>query len=327
MKRINKYDNLKGFAILLIIFGHLPSMLASGVDNKIVYLIHLPIFFFVAGYFSKTTSDQPLKIFKRLILPYILFSIMWWVFLVYIVQTTYKGILFLNPGFALWFLTVLIIMKFSLYIFDKLKYPILISIIIALISGFINIPPGLLGITRALTYMPLFLTGYCFKKNSLHEKIPDLLKKKHVSWIILVLLLVIGVVVCHLTSPRLMMQIPFEASHRRRPFFRFIVIMIGISFALVFNNLMTDKECFLTKFGKNSMVVYLLHPYFIRYYISPMIMDNFNQGILGLGVEIVIAFIITFILSRDIFTKCYNKIIDLIFNILPQHEKIDKKEV
>lgn len=62
--RINKFDNLKGFAIFLIVLGHVAySMNISSLNyfNRFIFIFHLPIFFFVAGYFSKITLDQQVK--------------------------------------------------------------------------------------------------------------------------------------------------------------------------------------------------------------------------------------------------------------------------
>ena len=77
--RINRFDNLKGFAILLIVFGHLCFIYDKNnlvyLLRNFVYLVHLPIFFFVSGYFSKIGPNEPIKAFKRLLVPYILFTI------------------------------------------------------------------------------------------------------------------------------------------------------------------------------------------------------------------------------------------------------------
>ena len=246
--RINKYDNLKGFAILLIVLGHLPSMITGRIDHKIVYLIHLPIFFFVAGYFSKTTPDQPLKIFKRLVIPYIIFCILWDIYLVFIIKTAPYGAIFLYPGFGLWFLISLILMKTALFVFDDRKYPISVAIILAILTGFIDIPSGILGVTRAFTYFPAFLVGYKYNSLSLkYEKYKPIFTDKKYNLIFLALLLILGVILTGYTSPRLILQESYHNHFIRKAFLRLIVIIVGVSFALVFNNLMTNKNCFLTK--------------------------------------------------------------------------------
>ncbi|WP_458403801.1 acyltransferase family protein [Methanobrevibacter sp.] len=52
--RLNRFDNLKGLAILMIVFWHLRSVdLFPELPVKFIFLTALPIFFFVAGRFSK----------------------------------------------------------------------------------------------------------------------------------------------------------------------------------------------------------------------------------------------------------------------------------
>ena len=75
--RINKYDNLKGLAIIFIVLGH---MCFFPVLKNVIYIVHLPIFFFVAGYFSKIGPDEPVKAFKRLMVPFIIFCIIYELF-------------------------------------------------------------------------------------------------------------------------------------------------------------------------------------------------------------------------------------------------------
>ena len=72
--RINRFDNLRGLAIFLIVFGHMAfSTKFFSIDflHSFVYLFHLAILFFVSGYFSKVDLKQPIKLFKRLLIPYI----------------------------------------------------------------------------------------------------------------------------------------------------------------------------------------------------------------------------------------------------------------
>ena len=115
--RINKYDNLKGLAIFLIVLGHL-TFLTKFTIIKVIHnflcIIHLPIFFFVAGYFSKIGPDEPIKAFKRLFIPFIIFCILWDLFYSVVLGNNHTAALLINPGFALWFLIALFMMKLLL---------------------------------------------------------------------------------------------------------------------------------------------------------------------------------------------------------------------
>lgn len=69
-KRLTYIDIARGIAIICIVLGHL----GNATINKIVFTFHVPIFFFITGYF--TTDKLPIKNFihnkfKTLIIPYI----------------------------------------------------------------------------------------------------------------------------------------------------------------------------------------------------------------------------------------------------------------
>ena len=102
--RLNKYDNLKGFAILLVVLGHLCfyfNHYSVFFIHSIVNLVHLPIFFFVAGYFSKIGSNEPEKAFRRLLLPYVILCVVYWLFSAFVLNRMPDKPIFLYPWFAL----------------------------------------------------------------------------------------------------------------------------------------------------------------------------------------------------------------------------------
>jgi fucose 4-O-acetylase-like acetyltransferase len=85
-KRDYHLDALKGFAIILVIVGHITAFsnnlenLQNNVVFQLIYSFHMPLFFFVSGYlvfgrFGPTTAEWILKKFRQLIIPYILFTI------------------------------------------------------------------------------------------------------------------------------------------------------------------------------------------------------------------------------------------------------------
>lgn len=70
--RLREFDIMKGFGILLVVLGHLniPSWLHTWI-----YGFHMPLFFFVAGFFYKkdTITITLQKSFHQLIIPYVFF--------------------------------------------------------------------------------------------------------------------------------------------------------------------------------------------------------------------------------------------------------------
>lgn len=77
-ERLQYIDKLKGFAILLVVMGHLTdkSMVNEGnILNAIIYSVHMPLFMFLSGLFAfnRITTFKNLfyKRFLRLLMPYL----------------------------------------------------------------------------------------------------------------------------------------------------------------------------------------------------------------------------------------------------------------
>lgn len=91
-KRVAAFDVLKGIAIYLVVMGHVLTMCIRDIDSavlfKLVGEIHMPIFFFISGYFTyKLTGNGDFampnlrKRFRQLIIPFLAVSALWmWYF-------------------------------------------------------------------------------------------------------------------------------------------------------------------------------------------------------------------------------------------------------
>lgn len=76
-KRLIWIDIAKGIGLFLVILGHMPSL--PEWFRLWIFSFHMPLFFFLSGYTSKSSEDTPLVIFlkkaiKRYLLPYYLYS-------------------------------------------------------------------------------------------------------------------------------------------------------------------------------------------------------------------------------------------------------------
>lgn len=329
--RLNNYDNLKGIAIITIIIIHmafLTEYTSVSTIKNMMFFIGLPIFFFISGYFSKIGPDEPIKAFKRLLIPYLLFCIIHFLFRIFILGDSSSKILFFNPEVILWFLISLFIIKLILPIVDKLKYPLIISIILSLLIGFTDINSSWMGITRVFTYLPVFLLGFYYKdyKFKLENKNNNILKRLLKIWnnkkvlicSLIIVLVMIGISSYLLPKGIIQMKYPYSSPKLVEMIERLIAILLGIGITLVLHKLVPNKETFLTKIGRNSMTVYLLHIYiteiikkFVKHY------DLFKgQPYLFLIFVLIIAFTLAFILSRDPITKYLNKFTDGIYNLI-----------
>ena len=317
--RINKFDNLKGLAIFLVVLGHLTfyrNYDAIGFIRNFVFLIHLPVFFFVAGYFSKVGPDEPIKAFKRLFIPYILFCIIWELFNVYYLGESPNSILFIHPGYMLWFLMALFFMKLAVPIIDRFKYPLIISVIGALLIGFID--ANILGISRTFCYLPVFVLGFRYKHyNELFTSKFPIVENDTFAIVIAILAIIVSAILAlTLNHDIISMKPMYGDEFLWDMLFRGMVIFACALNVVVLTRFMTNKKIVLTQMGINSFTVYLLHPYAIKIckvLVQPYLKHHQKMIILFV---FVIAFVITYLLSRDIVTKALNELLNLIYKVL-----------
>ena len=322
--RINRFDNLRGLAIFLIVFGHMAfSTKFFSIDflHSFVYLFHLAILFFVSGYFSKVDLKQPIKLFKRLLIPYILVTIVFWI--IYIPIGNPTEAIFIYPTYALWFLLALFFMKMALPIIVKLKYPILLSFIWALLFGFIIYPGDILGLSRMFSFLPVFLVGFYYNDykarfDENYSKLSSSLNNNKIIFIISCVVILTSILVAYYI-PRafIMMKYPYYDSYLIKIIARALIIVLGITITLILNRFMTNKECFLTKWGKNSMAVYILHIFIIV--LIKKFTKSFIYGqseIVALLITFILSFLIVIVLSEDWVSECFNKIMDIFANLI-----------
>lgn len=320
-ERINKYDNIRGLAIFMIVIWHLNTVnIFSGMDiYRVMFFVVLPSFFFVSGYFSKIGPDEPMKAFKRLFLPYIIFSV---ITRIAIMVTSGEGNfhdLFLVSNY-LWFLLALFFMKMALPILDKFRYPILTAFIVALCLGFIKFNHSIMGIDRCICYLPIFLLGFYYNdyKAKFEERFTGAYNfiKKY-SWLVLILSVAYFIAVAMLISntQNYLFSADYKGDLLLAMLKRAVILIADMMAVLILNKYMTNKKCVLTKVGINSMAVYVLHYY--CYLVLKYPFNNFSDNkLLFVPVLLISAAIVTWVLSRDFVTKGFNKFTDFFYDLI-----------
>src|SRR5699024_3219271 len=91
MQRNAYFDNAKFIFIFLVVFGHMiqPFIQESAAVNTFymwVYTFHMPAFIFLSGFFAKGSGSIQYisRLAKRLLIPYVIFQIIYTVFYVYV---------------------------------------------------------------------------------------------------------------------------------------------------------------------------------------------------------------------------------------------------
>ena len=326
-----RFDNLRGLAIILVVFGHfIGSCLVfgrftgSGLDMvyTAIYLFHMPLFIFISGYFSKIASDTNEKALKNVFIPFLLFNTLW-ILSVFLIDGDISRTMYIIPGYGLWYLLSLFFWRTFLPAADRIKYVFWFSILLALFIGTIDFQSNFLAISRTLCFFPVFLFGYYFK--DLKEKFT--FNKYLSAGIFVVLLASATLFFMYKTNELLMLRASYVDMHMGNLegiILRLIVIFIGIICCILLFNVMTSKKTFLAKMGQNSLAIYVLHLYFVSYlpYIFKYLGFNFmfKSYIFCIIYIISGATIALFILSRDIVTRGVNNLNEVTVKILIKDE-------
>lgn len=324
MIRDLKFDNLRGFAIILIVLGHFIEetkffdFFEFNFTYRFLYLFHLPLLIFISGYFSKDSAQSSTKAFKTVFIPYLIFDTLWIMF-TYFQTGIFHYEMYFIPAVGLWYLLSLYFWRLFLPTANKIKHIFLISIILALIIGLIDFKTGLLSISRTFCFFPLFILGFYFK--DLKEKFT--LNKYAAAGILLTMLTATTLYLMPITTNVLFFKRSYHSMHLESlegMIIRLLVMVVGIISVILLFNIMTSKKTFLTKIGRNSLAVYVLQFYFIftlPYIINYLGLNFIFQSYLLTTIYVISATaLVTFLLSREKVKEVVDKLILTVTKIL-----------
>ena len=209
INRIEFIDFLRGFVIIIMVMGHIGF---SKYFDYYIHMFHMPIWFFISGYFFSDRGEKIriviYKKIKALIVPYIIWGLLQypaWILLVKEDSQSYlepiKNFLWVNTNLvmpvagALWFLTALFFAEIIFLVLRrKIKKDTMLAGIVAIIALFgciftsvfeIRLPWAL---DSAMVAVGFIYLGYVFKKNA-HKQIINKLLNLPIYISILLLLL------------------------------------------------------------------------------------------------------------------------------------------
>lgn len=276
-QRLFYVDALRGFAILLVIIGHLPhfcyydgwqSAISHSFLLSIVSCFHMPLFMMISGY---VINYEKINIIKKLkiLIPFFFFGMMY----AFCAKLHVELFLLDSMKYGYWFLWVIVCFFSFLYIIRKIK--------ICLFAGFILFEVLFLGLEYVLpkvasdvislhefvTLWPFFSLGLLWKKYNPH--LVNIKMDVSICIPLSAFFVVLCYIVCfgNIADNKILFVIHF-----------LIAISGSISLFLVFYllNVWLSGKCFLTKsvlkrmgneIGTNTLQIYVLH-YFILYYLD-----------------------------------------------------------
>lgn len=263
-----RFDNAKFLLVFFVVLLHFISPHRGGILTQqyvftqnmyiCLQLLAMPCFTIISGLFSSSElSDKSMvKIISKLIAPYILFELIF----SYLARDYNTKLLIIEPFYILWYLLSLAIWRSLLPYFIQLKFPLLTSVVIALLIGFCGKIGDIFALGITFLYFPLFLLGFKLKKYK------DVKANKSVQLAGLITLCFI-IYMVYLLSPDNVRQFepiyPYYYIYQStmikalglRTFWMLISVVLSLSFLM----LVSSKKCILSDWGKRSIYPYLLH--------------------------------------------------------------------
>ena len=322
--RIALWDNLKFFLVTCVVIGHFVDQF-TGLSNiydsifLFIYSFHIPLFIFIAGLMFKNKNI----IAKAIFFISIGFSYKIVSAIVERLLGTVKVEFFLLwDGGLSWFMFALAAYIVILKIIEKQnkEYILVFSIVL---SCFVGYDPGIgdfLYLSRIIIFFPFFLSGVLLQNFDIVSFKDKNFKYKFLAG--LIVLVWLGL--CIYEVDRIYgLRYLFTG---RNPFFPKImsyaplvrlasyIISFSIGFSLII--LMPNKRLgLITGMGKNSINVYFWHMH-IYYTLNKLfgISNIFHYGVKGKIAFLVIAVILSIILSQNIFNFPIKQIRNQVFS-------------
>lgn len=312
------FDNAKFIIIMLVVIAHLTSPLKE--DGKImnamwifINAFHMPTLIFISGYFAKGYINKEGKIkYKRLwtyIIYYLGAQVTISLFEIFVLETKDAYISLVSPRSSLWYLMCLICWYLVLPLicnFDHKKV-FIVAIVVALLMGYDQDANNVMSIMRVFNHFPFFLMGYYFKKEWIYKFRNK--KTKICAVVVLAVLAVLIYILQDIIPTRIITSNYAYADSNLRVLYRMRIAWINrigyyavasIMGACVLLLIPRGKAIY-TKLGSRTLQVYIIHRFLYLAELEYGWADKFMDMNYGGIIVILIAIVVTLILSLKIF--------------------------
>lgn len=262
-------DNARLVAAVLIVVSHFGGLVGdrSGAVEYFYFAtwpMRVPLYALIAGYFSSAAPLRgrgALALLRNVLFVYLFFD------LVASVQTGLLGLGWTfdlgRPSFALWFLLALFFWRLALPVLSRIRFIIPLSIVAALLVGFMPSAGSAFAASRAIGFLPIFLVGWKIREYGLHRLLDR-------TWVRIAsagfLLGYAGLVALLAQSFTLRqgwmnMQKGYAEPQLESMLIRGGVITVGVLGAMAMLALTPRRRiAVVTYLGTGSLYIYLLHP-------------------------------------------------------------------
>lgn len=285
-----RMDNIKCILIFSVVFGHMLELyMGNDPADRLLYLViysfHMPLFAFVTGIFARY---DPARIRNHMIYPYLVFQTLYLIFANRVLEKD-TDMQYTTPYWILWYLLAIIIWNLVLPLvqgerasFKKKAIMLAGAMAAGVLIGFDTKTGYYLSFSRVVEFFPYFLMGVYYRqmKETLRARgIPEIIRKRTVwerglargiltALICMFLACFIWILyqnVDDIRSAWLYGSVSYEKGDYTWQF-RVFGMMGALAWMAFFLLVMPGKRLpYLSYIGANTMTVYLLHGFVIKY--------------------------------------------------------------
>lgn len=325
------WDNLKGLLITLVVFGHFIYDFATNLQGSIVndiftyiYIFHMPAFVFCSGYFSKSSNACSIKSLIKLSVCYVLLNTF---FALYCCVYEGASVQLLTPYASAWYILSLITWRLIIKYVSKIKWILPIAFIAALLIGFWSEFSNILSLSRTVAFFPFFLMGYHLNQEKLEKHI---LNKTTVKTVLGIVVSIVGsicllVIISRVNIPISVITMQPYLSAKHIVYRGFIFISATAAIIAMMYSVPNVKIPLLTKIGKNSLFIYLIHRFITFGFSIVFPHTNYSKVYLIYAFAATIAVVI--ILATDKLNEWFHAFLNSIVNIMAGQKSETGKKV
>ena len=324
-ERVHFFDNVKAFLVILVVFGHLLEYFVH-VDNFfkwsyiLIYSFHMPLFIFVSGFLSKSSDLK--KTAPNVLFQFIVFNILYAIFtgIIFLINPSFMEdslnrvdlngpfnilLTILTPYWIMWYMLSLFFWKVMLILFRKSPFLLILSIVIGILFGFVDVYGRILSMQRTFALFPFFMAGYFVD----YSKIENFTRKPLNKILSTAASIALALSIFLFYIDDIDINIFYHSdSFRALGFYGFNGIILRISLYLtslimsaIFIMFIPHRKIICTNMGLKTFNIYILHGFIIQILLAFGFFSLLKQlhTIFIFLILIVVNFLIVYLLSND----------------------------
>lgn len=344
--RLYGYDNIKFILIFLVVLGHLLEISSPFPEKemlyKLIYSCHMPVFIFISGFFAKFNSS---KIVFHQIYPYLLFQGLYIAFHYLVLYPNADGTVpwqFTTPYWLLWYLMAMIFYYMLTPLLNQQKIwqcaiVVALCCTLSILVGYENEIGYFLTLSRFFVFLPYFVLGYYIGRHKAAlSQFWSKLSVKNVLPAVVCTVAAAGVVQYLLQDTVIKSNMMYGSYSYAAAWYsaeiRVKLLGVGIIWAAFFLFVLVPilrfKIPLVSTIGKNTLPIFLLHGFFLRYAGAEGVFTQAAQG--DLTELVLCALAILFVLGNSLVAKvfpyiCSGKILEVLWHF--ERKKRPKESV